>query len=67
MATTFPVSVKESGGKSYMIEVKPNWNVAQVKDAIVKHSGLLPNQFKLIFAGMALKDSMTLQVKMTVK
>jgi len=62
MADTFPVSVKESGGRNYMIDVRANWNVAQVKDAIVRQSGLQPNRFKLIFAGMALKDSMTLQV-----
>ncbi|XP_065894748.1 E3 ubiquitin-protein ligase parkin-like [Dysidea avara] len=61
MAGTFPVSVKESGGRNYVIEVRANWNVAQVKDAIVRQSGLQPNQFKLIFAGMALKDNMTLQ------
>ena len=60
---TFPVSVKESGGRNYMINVRSNWNVAQVKEAIVRQSGLKPNQFKLVFAGMELKEQMTLQVK----
>ncbi|XP_065895365.1 E3 ubiquitin-protein ligase parkin-like [Dysidea avara] len=58
---TFPVSVKESGGRNYMINVRSNWNVAQVKEAIVRQSGLKPNQFKLVFAGMELKEQMTLQ------
>jgi len=59
----FQVSVKESGGKNYMINVSSDWNVAQVKDAIVRQSGLQPSQFKLVFAGMELKENMTLQVK----
>jgi len=58
----FPVSVKEWGGRNYMINVRSDWSVAQVKEAIVRQSGLQPNQFKLVFAGMELKEQMTLQV-----
>ena len=46
-----------------MINVRSDWSVAQVKEAIVRQSGLQPNQFKLVFAGMELKEQMTLQVK----
>ena len=59
---TFPVSVKESGGKNYMINVRSDWNVTQVKEAIVRQSRLQLTQFKLVFAGMELKEQMTLQV-----
>ncbi|XP_065895371.1 E3 ubiquitin-protein ligase parkin-like isoform X2 [Dysidea avara] len=58
---TFPVSVKESGGKNYMINVRSDWNVTQVKEAIVRQSRLQLTQFKLVFAGMELKEQMTLQ------
>jgi len=59
----FPVSVKESNGRNnYMINVGTNWNVAQVKQALLAQSGLQPNQFKLVFAGQELKDNMTLEV-----
>lgn len=45
-----------------MINVGTNWNVAQVKQAILHQSGLQPYQFKLVFAGQELKDNMTLEV-----
>ena len=60
----FPVSVKESNGRNnYMINVGTNWNVSQVKQAILHQSGLQPHQFKLVFAGQELKDNMTLMVQ----
>ena len=63
MTTFFPVSVKESNGRNnYMINVGTNWDVAQVKQALLHQSGLQPNQFKLVFAGQELKDNMTLEV-----
>lgn len=63
MAGFFPVSVKESNGRNnYMIDVGTNWNVAQVKQALLAQSGLQANQFKLVFAGQELKDNMTLEV-----
>lgn len=46
-----------------MINVGTNWNVAQVKQAILTQAGLQPNQFKLVFAGQELKDQMTLEVQ----
>ena len=59
----FPVSIKESNGRNnYMINVGTNWNVAEVKQALLAQSGLQPNQFKLVFAGQELKDTMTLEV-----
>ena len=59
----FPVSVKESNGRNnYMINVGTNWNVSQVKQEILRQSGLQLNQFKLVFAGQELKDTMTLEV-----
>jgi len=61
--TYFPVSVKESNGRNnYMIQVGTKWSVAHVKRAVLEQSGLQPNQFKLVFAGMELKDHMTLEV-----
>ena len=61
--TYFPVSVKESNGRNnYMIQVGTKWSVAHVKQAVLEQSGLQPNQFKLVFAGMELKDHMTLEV-----
>ena len=62
----FPVSVKESNGRNnYMIQVGTKWSVAHVKRAVLEQSGLQPNQFKLVFAGMELKDNMTLEVGTT--
>ena len=59
----FPVSVKESNGRNnYMINVGTNWSVAQVKEEILRQSDLHLNQFKLVFAGQELKDTMTLEV-----
>ena len=59
---TFQVSVKESNTKrSYMIPVNIKWNVAQVKQEISRKSGLPPDQFQLVFAGLNLKDEMTLK------
>ena len=59
----FPVSVKESNGRNnYMINVGTNWSVSQVKQEILRQSGLQLNQFKLVFAGQELKDTMTLEV-----
>ena len=59
----FPVSVKESNGRNnYMINVGFNWSVSQVKQAILRQSGLQLHQFKLVFAGQELKDNMTLEV-----
>lgn len=58
----FPVSVKESNGRNnYMINVGTNWSVAEVKQEILRQSGLQLNQFKLVFAGQELKDTMTLE------
>ena len=58
---TFPVSVKESNTKSsYMIDVNITWNVARLKREISSRSQLGSNEFQLVFAGIELKDHMTL-------
>ena len=65
MTTIFPVSVKESGSRNnYTINVGTNWDVAQVKQALLHQSGLQPNQFKLVFAGQELKGNMKLKVRL---
>lgn len=45
-----------------MIDVGTNWSVGQVKEEILRQSGLQLHQFKLVFAGQELKDGMTLEV-----
>ena len=58
----FNVVVKDFSGHSYMIAVNPSLNVAQLKQEISRRSRHPASNFKIVFAGMKLKDEQTLAV-----
>lgn len=59
---SFEVNVKDFHGHSVVISVNPRWNVAAVKQRISENTGIPPADYKLVFAGTPLADSLTLMV-----
>ena len=57
----FSVSVRDGRNEeTFVIQVRLNWKVSQVKRAITAQSGWQPSQFRLVFAGSELNDYATL-------
>ena len=61
----FDVNVKNFQGGSVVVSVQPTWNVGQVKEEIAKKMDIPAGDFKLVFAGRSLADSLTLAVSET--
>ena len=59
---SFDVNVKYFRGNSLVIKVLPTWDVARVKQEIAQHAQVSPRDFRLVFAGQLLADSLTLWV-----
>ena len=59
---SFDVNVKDFRGNSVVIKVLPTWDVARVKLEISQHTKVAPHDFRLVFAGQSLADSLTLWV-----
>ena len=59
---TFDVNVKSFQGGSVVVSVHPTWNVGQVKEEIARKMNVSAQEFKLVFAGQTLADSLTLAV-----
>ena len=59
---SFDVNVKDFRGNSVVIKVLPTWDVARVKQEIAQHTQVSPRDFRLVFAGQSLADSLTLWV-----
>ena len=62
LAGTFDVNVKNFQGGSVVVSVHPTWNVGQVKEEIARKMKVSAQEFKLVFAGQTLADSLTLAV-----
>ena len=58
----FDVNVKDFRGGSVVVSVLPAWNVSQVKQEIARKMDVAAPEFKLVFAGQTLSDSITLAV-----
>ena len=59
---SFDVNVKDFQGHSVVIKVTPTWDVARVKQEISRHTHVSPRNFKLVFAGQTLAETLTLWV-----
>lgn len=59
---SFNVVVKDFSGHSYMIPATASLNVARLKQEVSRLSRLPASHFKIVFAGMKLKDDQTLAV-----
>lgn len=59
---SFDVNVKDFQGHSVVIKVTPTWDVARVKQEISRHTQVAPQNFKLVFAGQTLAETLTLWV-----
>lgn len=59
---SFNVVVKDFSGNSYMIPATPTLNVARLKQEVSRLSRIPATNFKIVFAGMKLKDDQTLAV-----
>eukprot|EP00731_Ephydatia_muelleri_P016968 Em0010g66a len=57
---SFNVVVKDFSGHSYMIPATASLNVARLKQEVSRLSRLPASHFKIVFAGMKLKDDQTL-------
>ena len=57
---SFNVVVKDFSGNSYMIPATPTLNVARLKQEVSRLSRIPATNFKIVFAGMKLKDDQTL-------
>jgi ubiquilin len=55
------VGVRVSTGTTFDIDVEPDWDVAQLKAALVEKSGCAVEQQRLIYKGRILKDEATLE------
>ena len=60
----FDVNVKDFRGGSVVVSVLPAWNVGQVKQEIARKMNVTAPEFKLVFAGQTLSDSITLAVRL---
>ena len=56
------MNVKDFRGGSVVVSVQPTWNVGQVKLEIARKMGVAAPEFKLVFAGQTLSDTITLAV-----
>lgn len=58
---SFDVNVNYPGG-SVLVKVSPLWNVGRVKEEVAKMTDLSTQNFRIVFAGQALSDNLTLWV-----
>ena len=64
---SFEVNVKDFQGHSVVIKVDPTWDVSRIKTEISNRTNVLPDDFRIVFAGQTLADNQTLWVSvMTV-
>lgn len=59
---TLPVHIKAAGGKTFLVEMSPDWDVARIKKFIAPKVGLKVDEISIILAGKSLADSLLLEV-----
>lgn len=59
---TLPVHIKAAGGKTFLIEMSPRWDVARIKKFIAPKVGLKVEEISIILAGKSLADNLLLEV-----
>lgn len=59
---TLPVHIKAAGGKTFLIEMSRDWDVARIKKFIAPKVGLKVEEISIILAGKSLADNLLLEV-----
>lgn len=59
---TLPVHIKAAGGKTFLIEMSRDWDVARIKKFIAPKVGLKVEDISIILAGKSLADDLLLEV-----
>lgn len=59
---TLPVHIKAAGGKTFLIDMSPQWDVARIKKFIAPKLGLKVEDISIILAGKSLADHLLLEV-----
>ena len=59
---TLPVHIKAAGGKTFLIQMSPMWDVARIKKYIAPKVGLKVEEISIILAGKSLADNLLLEV-----
>lgn len=56
------IFIKTNTGTAVSVNLDRTWDIEEVKQNVAPHLGLRPKEFKIIFAGKELKDSIILSV-----
>lgn len=59
---TLPVYIKAAGGKTFLIQMSRDWDVARIKKFIAPKLGLQVKDISIILAGKSLADNLLLEV-----
>lgn len=54
--------IKVAGGRTFLFEFSPRWNIAQIKAHISSKIGMKVEEISIIFAGKSLGDDLLLEV-----
>lgn len=62
----FDVNVKDYQGNLVVIKVSPTWDIARVKQEILQYTQMAPQDFRLVYAGQTMGDSVTIKVGLSI-
>ena len=63
---TLKVQIKTTTGISFLIELNPKWDIAQIKKIVAPEVALTTDQISIIFAGKDLADNLLLEVHFSI-